>query len=138
VVWWLGDLTQDSPLSGYGLITNNTGLFTIGNFANAQPLKVATLSTNTTYVVVNRFSGANRRTHRIFVNNRNTFTGTIGGRIELSKYNLTVGKNPNGNTGYGNGISLYELYLFKGQMELGNVLRINRFLIDKYNGYVEA
>lgn len=153
VIWWLGDFTGTTEQKGYGLVlsaSNNNSLtarlFTVSNYESMGKIRnslrdVTTIEAGKTYVVCTNYDPLKKGKFRqeIYVNNRfSVYQRNLGIASKfnepLTNLNLVFGKNPNNNTGYSN-VKIYDFYLFNKSLSREEIIRMNRFLIEKINGY---
>jgi hypothetical protein len=153
VIWWLGDFTGSTEQKGFGLVlsaSNNNSLtarlFTVSNYESMGAIKnsikdVTTIQAGKTYVVCTNYDPDKKGKFRqeIYVNNRfSVYQRNLGIAskfdMPLTNLNLTFGKNPNSNTGFSN-VLLYDFYLYNKSLSREEVLKMNKFLIEKIEGY---
>lgn len=155
VIWWIGDFTGTTEQKGYGLYlsagSNNSltaRLFTVSNFrsmdrAIGSKRDITTIYANQTYVVCTNYdpvrnSGRDYRRQEIYINNKpSVYQRSLTDasfNLPLTSTNLIFNKHPNEDTCYSN-VKLYDFYLYNKGLSRSEILKMNKFLMEKINGY---
>lgn len=130
VIWWVGDFYSTVGAKGYGLLLKGNKLF--NTISQTRP--VATLSANELYIISTVY-GANGNSNRVLLNNASTFNANLTQVQRVSSFNFIMGKNPDANNMYCDGLKIFDFYLFDRAFNRGELLEINDYLKDKFDSF---
>lgn len=149
VIWWIGDLNENSTQGGFGLVLSGYQLYTIGNFIekyqNRQLLlefDSTRLFQNNIFIVTTKYDpDRNPYRQEIYVNNgRNNlvrsiyqtsfFDNTV--TTPLTNFDLMIGKHPTKAEAFGR-FHMYDFYIYDRALSRNEIISMNRFLNDKFS-----
>lgn len=133
ILWWLGEFNTTGRNKGYGLLLSGKNLYTTSQFTtDLRP--AGTLSANNLHIITTNF-GSSNLSNRIIINGVGSSNRNLTNVDRLSNFNFIIGKNPEENTGYCNGIKLFDFYMFNRALSRGELLQMNAYLKDKFDTF---
>lgn len=135
IIWWMGDFFTPGNIKGFGLLlksSNPTVSAELFNTANQQN-RAGILLKNKLYIIATSYSPGG--TNRVLLNNAGASNLRITRTDNVSSFNFVLGKNPQSNNMYCNGIRLFDFYMFQGDFSRGQLLNMNSYLEDKFGSF---
>lgn len=130
VIWWLGDFNNNENATGYGLLLKGNKLYNTVN----QRLISGELEPNKLYIISTTY-GERSRSNRVLINAKGSYNRIITKTQEASSFNFIIGKNPDSNNNYCNGLIIFDFYMFNRAFNFRDLLKMNLFLIDKFDSF---
>lgn len=130
VIWWIGDFYTAGGARGYGLYLSGNKLFN----TTTQTRPVATLSANRLHVITTMY-GAQGVSNRVLLDAIGTSNAGLTNTQQTTSFNFIMGKNPQINNMYCNGMKLFDFYLFDRSFSRSDLMQMNAYLRDKFDAF---